>query len=83
MSSIFYAKTVIMAIENSKGLKVGDKVCYVPGHGNPENGIIKEIPEHTDTAVRVVYHCNGEWHDYQDYTAAMTNLRDLEIGWRY
>ena len=72
-----------MAIENNKGLKVGDKVCYVPAHGNPENGLIKEIPEHTNDAVGVVYNCNGEWHNYKDYTAAMTNLIDLEIGWRY
>lgn len=72
-----------MAIENTKGLKVGDKVCYVPGHGNPENGLIKEIPEHTSDAVRVVYNCNGEWHNYKEYTSALTNLRDLEIGWRY
>ncbi len=72
-----------MAIENISLLKVGDKVCYVPDHGKPENGIIKEIPEHTKLAVRVVYNCNGEWHRYQEYTSAMTSLRDLEIGWKY
>ena len=72
-----------MAIANINELKVGDSVCYVPAHGEPENGVVKEISEHTKLAVRVVYHCNGEWHRYQEYTAALTNLRDLEIGWRH
>jgi hypothetical protein len=63
-------------------LEVGSKVCYVPAHGKSENGIVKEIPQHTTEAVRVVYHCNGEWSNYQNYTSALTSLRDLEIGWR-
>jgi hypothetical protein len=70
-----------MPIENISLLKVGDNVCYVPAHGKPENGVVKEIPEHTKDSVRVVYNCNGEWHNYKDYTSALTNLRDLEIGW--
>ena len=60
-------------------LKVGDKVCYIP---KGENGIVKEIPEHTTEAVRVVYHCAGNWDDYQNYTSALTNLDDLELGWQ-
>lgn len=49
---------------------------------NGKNGIIKEIPNHTDDAVRVVYHCNNDWNDYKNYTSALTNLRDLKLGWR-
>ena len=25
---------------------------------------------------------HGERHKYQEYTSALTNLRDLEMGWR-
>jgi len=67
-------------------LKVGDKVCYQPEHyaeDQYENGKIKEIPDHTDEAVRVVYHCCGRWADYMNYTSALTNLRDLTLGWRH
>jgi hypothetical protein len=68
-------------------LKIGDKVHYQPDHYKEndewENGIIKEIPEHTFESVRVVYNCNGEWGRYQDFTSALTNLRDLNMGWRH
>lgn len=64
-------------------LKVGDKVTYVAKHigDRTEIGIVKEIPEHTLDAVRVVYNCAGNWHEYQNYTSALTDLSDLQIGW--
>ncbi len=64
-------------------LKVGDKVAYVAEHISDriEIGIVKEIPEHTTTAVRVVYNCRGNWSKWQNYTSALTNLKDLKIGW--
>jgi len=68
-------------------LKVGDKVCYQPEHyknsGKYENGMIKEIPEHTNTSVRVVYNCAGDWDNFKNYTSALTNISDLNIGWRH
>jgi hypothetical protein len=67
-------------------LKVGDKVCYQPkyyGDDKWENGMVKEIPDHSDDSVRVVYNCNGEWKNYRDYTSALTNARDLKKGWRH
>lgn len=67
-------------------LKVGDKVYYQPDHykkiGKWENGLVKEIPEHTDESVRVVYNCSGDWDNFKNYTGALTNLRDLKLGWR-
>lgn len=66
-------------------LKVGSKVRYRPKHfefGEFENGIVKEIPTHTDDAVRVVFNCDDDWDNYQNYTSALTNLRDLWHGWR-
>lgn len=66
-------------------LKVGSKVCYQPEHYGEdkwENGIVKEIPDHTNEAVRVVYNCAGCWARFQDYTSALTNLCDLKPGWK-
>jgi hypothetical protein len=72
-------------IKDQSELKVGDSVHYQPSHYGPnkfENGVVKEIPEHTATSVRVVYNCNGEWHRYTEFTSAMTALEDLHKGWR-
>ena len=66
-------------------VKVGDKVCYQPSHYGEdrwENGIVKEVPEHSLTSVRVVYNCGGDWANYKDYTSAMTDCRDLNKGWK-
>lgn len=67
-------------------LKIGDKVCYQPEHYREdhwENGMVKEIPHHTNNSIRVVYNCAGEWGKFKDYTGALTNLRDLKTGWRH
>ena len=73
-------------IDSIKQLKVGDHVHYQPEHyiaeDRFENGIVKEIPDHCTDAVRVVYNCNQQWHRYQDYTSALTELADLCFGWR-
>lgn len=58
--------------------KEGQSVTYCPGHGKKEKGVVKRVSE---TTVFVVYNCAGEWHNYQNYTAASTNPRDLVIGW--
>lgn len=68
-------------------LKVGDKVHYIPFEGcdenQYENGKVKEIPEHTESSVRVVYNCNNEWNTgWVNYTSALTSLLDLRKGWR-
>jgi hypothetical protein len=67
-------------------LKIGQKVHYQPKHYKEdqwENGMIKEIPDHTNNAIRVVFHCNGDWNKFQDYTSQLTNLNDLKSGWRH
>ena len=73
-----------MTIDFAK-LRVGDKVHYQPGHyglDQWENGIIKEIRENKTDAVFVVYDCAGDWKNYKNYTGALTNLRDLKLGWK-
>lgn len=67
--------------------KVGDKVCYLPDHyrteGRWENGIIKEIPTHTNKEVRVVFNCAGEWDNFMNYTSQLTPVKDLHKGWKH
>ena len=67
-------------------LKVGDKVHDQPDHYGDEkweNGIIKEIPAWSLDSVRVVYNCGGDWENYKEYTSALTNIRDLRLGWKH
>ena len=67
-------------------LKVGTKVHYQPEHYGEdrwENGIVKEVPEHSIDSVRVVYNCGGDWENYKNYTSALTSLRDLKMGWKH
>jgi len=67
-------------------LHLGQKVHYQPEHYNCnqwENGIIKEIREGKNDGVWVVYNCAGNWSKYQNYTSALTNLRDLKLGWKH
>lgn len=66
-------------------LAVGQKVRYQPDHydgGHWENGIVKEIRPSRKDGVWVVYNCCGNWDRYMDYTGALTNVRDIKIGWR-
>lgn len=73
-----------MNIDISK-LKIGERVCYQPDHYESdtwENGLVKEIPIHDSELVRVVYNCAGNWKDFKNYTSALTNLRDLSLGWK-
>jgi len=59
-------------------LKKGDSVTYCPEYGKKEKGVVKEVRGNT---VFVVYNCNGEWHRYEDYTGAATDIADLKQGW--
>jgi hypothetical protein len=72
---------------NSGTIQIGAKVHYQPEHykanGKFENGIVKEVPEHTTTAVRVVYNCGGDWKNYKNFTSALTNVNDLYYGWKH
>lgn len=66
-------------------LKIGDKVHYQPPHYGQnkwENGIVKEIPTHTATGVRVVYNCGGDWDNFMNYTSALTDINDLKRDWK-
>jgi hypothetical protein len=66
-------------------LNIGDKVHYLPfercDEDQIENGYVKEIPEHTENSVRVVYYWFGDSENPLDYTSALTDLSQLKKGW--
>ena len=68
-------------------IKIGDKVHYIPFHDCDdsliENGMVKEIPEHTLTDIRVVYNCAGEWSNFKNYTSQLTPIKNLILGWKH
>lgn len=57
-----------------KGQKVTYKTKFYKEHG-----IVKGMsgPEH----VFVVYNCNEEWDNYENYTGERTRNKDLIEGW--
>ena len=59
-------------------IKKGDKVYYTTPYDKKTNGIVKRIE---DDRVWVVYHCAGEWDNYENYTGALTHLDHISIGW--
>ena len=63
------------------GLKynIGDLVTYCPLHGPWENGIVKS--NRNDSVVAVVYRCDGNWEQYDNYTGEWTYIKDLRKGW--
>jgi hypothetical protein len=68
-----------MEDKEQKPFEPGMYVSYVPGFKSPENGRIKSI---SGNHIFVVYHCNGEWGHYKDYTGVNTPREELQHGWR-
>lgn len=62
-------------------IQPGDKVTYVPTYGPEEKGIVSSLGG-SDESVFVVYHCDGDWDNYRNYTAAKTKITDLRRGWK-
>lgn len=57
---------------------IGDFVEYIPPYSKKvEKGRVKGFHSPDSTHVFVVYHCNNDWDNYKDYTAASTPVRDL------
>ena len=76
-------KHIITDIMNIHECRKGVKVNYSPfpncDNVIKENGIIKEVVD--STRVRVVYNCNGEWDNLDNYTSVLTDSSNLESGW--
>lgn len=69
---------MVMNLRKFKRFYNGDKVTY-HSVGKTEKGIVKSISD--ENHVFVVYHCNNNWEDYENYTAARTCIEDLTKGW--
>lgn len=60
-------------------MQKGEKVSYVPYKGaSPERGVVKSVH---DGWAFVVYKCNEDWDNYENYTGIRTPLDKLIIGW--
>ncbi len=67
-----------------KQTKVGDKVFYNPlfNDDNYQNGMVKEIRDNENhDGIWVVYHCDDNWDNFQNYTGELTYIKDLHPGW--
>ena len=53
---------------------VGDKVVYIPDN---TEGIVKAITR--ENFCFVVFNCNNDWDNYQQYTAQNCKINDLRI----
>jgi len=65
-----------MEIKKLQKLDVRRWVEYCPSAGPKEKGRIKSW---NDIWIFVVYHCGGDWPNFQNYTAAATNPEDLSF----
>lgn len=61
----------------AKEIKAGDFVYYNYPHGGQSFGRVKRIDG--DIAF-VVFHCNGDWADYKNYTAANCKVGLLTLS---
>ena len=57
-----------------KQYPVGQWVTYKPKHGPEEKGRVKSQNE---SWVFVVFNCAGDWDNYQDYTGAPVDPKDI------
>lgn len=66
-------------------LTEGSKVTYIQktieGFIVNQHGIIKSFPESHPSDAFVVFHCAGEWDNYQNYTAQKVPIKRLKPNW--
>jgi hypothetical protein len=55
----------------------GDYVCYVDLNSY-QNGRVKI---ETDAGVHVVYSCNNDWDNFENYTPQLSGREQLQFGW--
>jgi hypothetical protein len=66
--------------QKKKKFSIGDKVTYVSDYAPSEHGIIKGFSKDGIQAY-VVYNCNEDWENYNNYTGQLTYLDDLRKEW--
>jgi len=58
--------------------KKGDKVTYIP---TLQKGIVKASPPNSKDPVLVVFHCNDDWQNYDNYRGDPISPVRLHLGW--
>ena len=58
-----------------RSLKIGDRIIYLP---TGDKGIVKSVK---GDSVYVVYHCDENWREYNNYTAELTSISSIKKGW--
>jgi hypothetical protein len=66
----------MIGLKTLKENDIGKFVSYNPGHKEPETGKIKSW---NIKWIFVVYNCNDDWDNFNDYTAAATRPEDLSF----
>jgi hypothetical protein len=77
---------ITLEIMQLDAFRPGTKVMYAPEHAGCdmsqwEKGIVKDYGPKAGNYF-VVYHCGGDWDNYRNFTAALTDVSDLRLGWR-
>lgn len=63
-------------------LEVGDKVTYIDSYSKKrEFGRVKSFSNVETPTAFVVFQCNEDWDNYQNYTGQITDIKDLYQGW--
>ena len=62
--------------EDLKESDIGRWVIYTDGTGKKKSGRIKLW---TKKYIFVVYHCNGQWDRFKDFTGVATSPKDLQF----
>lgn len=73
-----FAKAIPQHQITERKLTAGEKVTYAPEFGKWQNGMVKSV--RGDIAF-VVFQCNNEWGDFEQYTGQSTKISDLKLGW--
>jgi len=62
-----------------KSLKEADKGSWVVVDNTNIGEATGRIKSWNDTYIFVVFHCNGDWENYADYTAEAVNPSRIKI----
>jgi hypothetical protein len=71
-----------MESSSPKKFKIGDHVRFIKkSDGKSVNGRVKAV-HNIQKYVYVVFNCGGNWDHFMSYTSELTNIDDLELGWK-
>ena len=60
-------------------MKIGDWVAYFDGNKPPEVGKVKSFSENNRNDVFVVYNCDNQWDEFENYTGVCSDIECLTV----